>query len=93
MRDIRAQPPLAAFIPPFAAFPFKVSPVSVKHRQTRIVGLRFRFVAAGSPADCAEFGITDRLEEVIYRSAPEVSDTFLRLRETEIRNLRSVNPT
>ena len=93
MRDIQAQPPLAAFIPPFAAFPFRASPVSVKHRQTRIVGLRFRFVTAGSPADRTEFGITDRLTGLLYRSVPEVSDTFLRPIETEVRNLRSVNPT
>ena len=93
MRDIQARPPLAAFLPPFAAFPFRVSPVSVEYRQARIFGLRFRFVAAGSPADCAEFGITDKLRKVIYRSAPEVSDTFLRLTIIEIGNLRSVNPT
>ena len=58
MRDIQARPPLAAFIPLFAAFPFRVSPVSVKHGHMRIVGLRFRFLATGSPADYAAFGIT-----------------------------------
>ena len=53
---------IAEFSPPSVGVPVwseTASPVSVEHRQMWIVGLRFRFLAIGSPTDCTPFLITD----------------------------------